>query len=224
MTRDSFVFYRSYKKALQALPIEQQLRLLNAIIDYALDGIEPNLDGIEMAFFELVRPQINANNVKYENGCKGGQYGKLGGAPKVNKNAAKKAVNSNKTTPKQPQNNPKTTRNDNVNENENENVCNNAHTRAREEFCKRYQITDDLKDDTHTEELDFGALDWAYSKSVKWLQKSPASKCLSFVVKNYASIIAGKYEDMGGGNSPRVTSDYLADELNAVFERLNEEL
>ncbi len=216
---------------MQSLPIEQQLRLLNAIIDYALDGIEPKLDGLEMAFFELVRPQINANNVKYENGCKGGQYGylgaeygKLGGRPRKKKDEEQTQENDIKNPRKTRQKPAKNPRNDNVNENVNENVCNNAHTRAREEFCKRYQITDDLKDDTHTEELDFGALDWAYSKSVKWLQKSPASKCLSFVVKNYASIVAGKYEDMGGGNPPCVTPDYSADELNAAFEKLNEEL
>ena len=162
---------------MQSLPIEQQLRLLNAIIDYALDGIEPKLDGLEMAFFELVRPQINANNVKYENGCKGGQYGylgaeygKLGGRPRKKKDEEQTQENDIKNPRKTRQKPAKNPRNDNVNENVNENVCNNAHTRAREEFCKRYQITDDLKDDTHTEELDFGALDWAYSKSVKWLQ------------------------------------------------------
>ena len=102
MIREHFIFYRSFKNAVQKLPVELQLDMLYTIIDYALDGQEPAADdGIVGAIFDLVRPQIDANNVKYANGCKGAEHGKKGGAPKGNKNAAKNN--------KQPQNNPKTT-------------------------------------------------------------------------------------------------------------------
>ena len=71
--------------------------------------------------------------------------------------------------------------------------------------------------------MDFDKLDVAYSRSAKFLQKSPASKVLSFVLRNYKSIIAGKYEDMDGSLQPFVP-DYSADKLNAAFEKRNEDL
>lgn len=184
MTRDSFIFYRSFKNAVRALPIEMRLNVYEAIIDYALEGIEPPQNGIERAIFEIVRPQIDANNKRYENGCKGAECGKRGGAPIGNQNARK-----------QPQNNPKTTPNVNVNDNVNDNVhtvvCNRADAHAREAFCKAYRVADD---DTTTD-IDFDLLSKAYSKSTKWLQMKQYPRRLSWAVKHYAEIISGKYAD-----------------------------
>jgi hypothetical protein len=53
---------------------------------------------------------LEANRKRWENGCKGGEFGNRGGAPKGNTNARK-----------QPRNNPKTTPNENDNENVNDN-------------------------------------------------------------------------------------------------------
>lgn len=44
-----------------------------AIINYALDGVEPELNGIISGMFSLIKPNIDANNKKYENGKKGGR-------------------------------------------------------------------------------------------------------------------------------------------------------
>lgn len=130
MERDSFIFYRSFWEALKQCPNDVRLRLYDAIADYALNFNKPEgLEGVAAIVFPLIEPQITANNKRYINGCRGGEYGKLGGAPKGNQNAAKttpnKPQNNPKEQPKQPQNNPKTTPNVNVNVNVNENVNDN---------------------------------------------------------------------------------------------------
>lgn len=83
--RESFIFYGSYRKALKALPDEMRLKILDSVLDYALEGTEPNLEGVDLAFFELIRPQIDANNRKFDNGKKAAEYGSLGGRPRKEK-------------------------------------------------------------------------------------------------------------------------------------------
>ena len=112
--RDSFIFYRSFFEAIEEVEAESQLPIYRAIAMYALDKKEPKLTGWGKVLWRLIKPQIDANWQRFENGCKGGEHGFKGGAPVGNQNARK-----------QPQNNPKTTANDNVlnvlNENPNEN-------------------------------------------------------------------------------------------------------
>lgn len=106
--RDSLVFYRSFYEALNCLPDEEYLKAIKMVLDYALNDIEPTVNtGMAYAVFLLIKPQIDANNRRYINGCKGAEYGKLGGRPK---------------TPRKPLENPKQTPNENDNENENDNV------------------------------------------------------------------------------------------------------
>lgn len=114
MERESFVFYRSFRDAFRALDKDVRLRMYEAIIDYGLDLIEPHFEGIEKVLWTLIRPQLEANNKRFENGCKGG-------APIGNQNARKQPRNNRETTKKQPKNNQKQP-NVNENENENENV------------------------------------------------------------------------------------------------------
>ena len=71
--RDSFVFYRSFADAIAGLPPEEYKKVMQAIIGYALDGTEPTAGGIEYTVFCLVKPQIDANNKRYDNGKKGGR-------------------------------------------------------------------------------------------------------------------------------------------------------
>ena len=84
MERDSFVFYRSFYEAILEIQ-DKALRMdcFDAIVMYALYGVEPK-EGSEIVqmVFKLVKPQIDANNRKYENGKKGAEFGKLGGRPK----------------------------------------------------------------------------------------------------------------------------------------------
>ena len=116
--RESFVFYRSFFEALVGMDKESQADCLMAIADYALNGTEPTLTPAVRMFFTLIKPQLDANNQRFENGCKGAEFGKLGGRPK-------KPQENPKETPKKPQENPKQTPNVNDNVNVNVNVNNN---------------------------------------------------------------------------------------------------
>ena len=102
MKRDTFIFYRSFWEAINELPENEQLPMIKAICAYALDGNEPKFKGMAKVIWTLIRPLLYKGWVKYLNGCKGGEHGIKGGAPKGNKNASR-------TTPKQPRNNPETT-------------------------------------------------------------------------------------------------------------------
>lgn len=130
--RDSLVFYRSFYEALNCLPDEEYLKAIKMVLEYALDDIEPTVKtGMAYAVFLLIKPQIDANNRRYVNGCKGAEYGKLGGRPK---------------TPKKPLDNPKTTPNENVNENVNDNVNVNEKGVRGENIIGELKITPSKRD------------------------------------------------------------------------------
>ena len=112
MERETFIFYRSFRDAFRALDKDVRLRMYEAVINYGLDLIEPHFEGIEKVLWTLVRPQLEANNKRFENGCKGG-------APIGNQNARKQPKDNRETTKKQPRNNQKQPNNNN-NNNEND--------------------------------------------------------------------------------------------------------
>jgi len=105
MARDSFIFYRSFYEAISELPKENQADSYNAIMRYALDQEEIELTGISKAIFSLVKPQLDANYKKYENGKQ-----------KKSKTEAKQKQTKSKKV---------TNENENVNENVNVNVNDN---------------------------------------------------------------------------------------------------
>lgn len=74
MERDSFIFYRSFYEAVKELPKDIRLEVYTAIMEYALygkspEGLKPFANGI----FTLIKPSIDSNNTRFENGCKGGR-------------------------------------------------------------------------------------------------------------------------------------------------------
>ena len=95
--RDNFIFYRSFYESAKTLRKSQRLDFYEAIFELALNGENKALSGVAQGMFALVQPQIEANNKRYQNGCK----------PKAKhkQNASKSGANNN----------------DNVNENVNEN-------------------------------------------------------------------------------------------------------
>ena len=102
--RDSFIFYRSFFETMKKIPKKDRLQLVEAICNYALNDIDPEgLSGTGDAVFTLLKPQLDANTRKYENGLKGGR------PKKPNKN-------QDETKPKRNVND-----NDNVNVNVNDN-------------------------------------------------------------------------------------------------------
>lgn len=71
--RDSVVFYRSFWEAIKRLPESDRLAALTAVIEYGLDGVEPEPCGVAAAIYIMAKPQIDANNKRYINGKKGGR-------------------------------------------------------------------------------------------------------------------------------------------------------
>lgn len=133
--RDSFVFYRSFFEALQDVPTEERACIYDAICAYSLNDIEPKLTGMQLAIFKLIRPNIDANKRKYENGKKGANFGSKGGRPKKD-NPSK--------TPTKPQDNPSRTPNVDVDDNVDVNVS----TKVDEESRKKDSVTASLSDRT----------------------------------------------------------------------------
>ena len=73
MAKDSFVFYKSFYEAIKKLKKSDQLTVYSQICKYALGEEIDELDGVPAAIFDLVKPQIDANIARYENGKKGGR-------------------------------------------------------------------------------------------------------------------------------------------------------
>ena len=91
--RDGFVFYRSFFESFEDLSKKDKLTLFDALCNYALNDIEPELSGTTAAIFKLLKPQVDANNRRYENGKKGGR-------PKGNQTETKTKPNDNQTITK----------------------------------------------------------------------------------------------------------------------------
>ena len=71
--RGQFTFYRSFWEAVKTLPKKDKLPVLEAIIQYALDGVSPSgLSQSQCAFFLLVKPNLDASRKKSANGKQGG--------------------------------------------------------------------------------------------------------------------------------------------------------
>lgn len=88
MDRESFIFYRSFYEAISCMPPEVQIEIYPAICEYALFGKSPkNLSEIAKGMFALIKPNIDVNTARYENGKKGAQYGKRGGRPRKQQTA-----------------------------------------------------------------------------------------------------------------------------------------
>ena len=105
MKRDSMIFYRSFYESLNGLDAVIKAEVYDAIFSYGLDFQEPIFTNeIARALFTLIRPQLDANLKRFNNGLK----------PKT------KQIES-KTEAKQKQNKSEVEANVNVNVNDNVN-------------------------------------------------------------------------------------------------------
>ena len=120
--RDSFIIYRSFYEAISDLPKENQAEIWEAICEYSLNFKDVELTGINATVFKLIKPQLDANNKRFENGK----------APKQkqfeSKTEAKQKQTISKSEAKVKQDRSKVEANvnDNVNVNNNLNVNNNV--------------------------------------------------------------------------------------------------
>ena len=98
--RHNLIFMPSYKDSIRPLDDENRLLMYDALVDYAVDGIEPNLPPLLNALFLAFKPIIDNSISNYDAAV---ENGKKGGAPKGNQNARKYPK---KKQPKTTQNNP----------------------------------------------------------------------------------------------------------------------
>jgi hypothetical protein len=107
--RESTVFYRSFYEAIKELDAELQSEVYSAIFEYALNFNEVELKGVAKTVFTLIKPQLDANQKRFENGNK----------PKVKQVISKQEAKPKQDTSKVEAN---VNVNENVNVNANENV------------------------------------------------------------------------------------------------------
>ena len=107
----SFVFYRSFKEAIDNCPEEDRLAIYESIVSYALDGTPPEITGGAIRIvWPLIEPQLNANRDKRKAGRKGGAPRKTNGSDNGITTGCQSAITIGSHS-RQP----------NVNENDNEN-------------------------------------------------------------------------------------------------------
>jgi len=81
--RDSILFYRSFYEAISGLPKDIQLEIYTTVMEYGLNGnLTEHLKPVTKGMFALMKPIIDSNNVRRENGKKGADFGKRGGRPR----------------------------------------------------------------------------------------------------------------------------------------------
>ena len=123
--KKSFVFYRSFYKTFLKLNNEDKITFIDSLCKYSLDKKETKLEGILDIVWESIKPQLDSNFTKWENGKLGAKYGSLGGRPK------KEEI---EITPPKPHRGKKITPNVDVN------VDVNANVDVNEDNIKKSQI------------------------------------------------------------------------------------
>lgn len=120
--RDSAVIYRSFYEAMDGLDPETKASLWEAICELSFNMKEIQLTGVAKNIFRLIKPQIEANIKRYENGLK----------PKQKQEQSKTEAKD-----KQEQSKHLTNDNDNVSVNESDNVSKNKNvaTNATKVAC-----------------------------------------------------------------------------------------
>lgn len=193
MKRDSFIFYRSFMEALEDLSDKQYAKVFRAITKFAFNGEETTLTGVEKVIFSLIKPQLIANQKRYENGCRGGR-------PSENQNETETKPNNNQTETKA-----KPNENVNVNVNDNylkEEVKEEKTTTIKDinidmkNFVEEFGIIQDGYN-ANLYGINFEKLSDAYKES-SWLREN--IKSMSKICQIYRKIESGYFKDYTGGD------------------------
>ena len=169
--RDSFIFYRSFFEAAEDLCPEEKCAMFDAICDYALNFAEPSLEGTPKMAFRLIKPQLDANIARFNNGQKGGRPSSNKTKPKPNHNLTK-----TKTEPNRNQTKTKTKPltafgyttekpnvNGNVNDNDNPNENVNAIDHPSVDDIKEWMYHCGCRNISESEKF------WLYYESKGWM-------------------------------------------------------
>jgi len=94
--RDSSIFYRRFYEAIKTLPEVNQIEVYNAIFEYSFNYVEVELYGLSNTIFMLIKPQLMANNKRFENGSKAkNKQTKSKMEAKCKQSASKQKANNN---------------------------------------------------------------------------------------------------------------------------------
>lgn len=81
MGRESMIFYRSFYESGMLLKSKDRVSLFEAILGYQFGDEPVALTDAARAAWVLIRPVLESNNRRYENGQKGKEHGIKGGRP-----------------------------------------------------------------------------------------------------------------------------------------------
>ena len=142
--RDSIIIYRSFYEAIKDLDKDIKLQMYDAIFSYGLDFKKPpKLNGVAKVVWTLIKPQLDANLKKFNDGKKGGRPKKT--TKKTSGLQNKKPVvikSKNHTFETQKPN-------VNVNDNVNDNVLKEKNNFSIENLTKKHkQILNDFQIDS----------------------------------------------------------------------------
>ena len=99
MKREKLTIYRDFMEAIQKVPERSYKKIMNAVIKYAFYGEETELSGMEEIIFKLAKSDIDKNNKRFLNGCKGGRN-KTKLEPNDNQTETKTEPNHNQSVTK----------------------------------------------------------------------------------------------------------------------------
>lgn len=169
--RDSFIFYRSFFEAAEDLGPEEKCAMFDAICDYALNFAEPSLEGTPKMAFRLIKPQLDANIARFNNGQKGGRP-----SSKITKAKPNRNLTKTKTEPNRNQTKTKTKPltafgyttekpnvNGNVNDNDNPNENVNAIDHPSVDDIKEWMYHCGCRNISESEKF------WLYYESKGWM-------------------------------------------------------
>lgn len=182
--RDSMIFYRSFYDSLTGLSPIIKSEVYDAIFSYGLDFTEPTFtDEIARALFTLIKPQIDANIKRYNNGNK----------PKVKQDKSKVEAKQKQKISKSKAN---------VNDNDNDNIYRkfNHLFITNDEYQSLFVVygskVDDVldsienyKDNKKYKSLFLTCKQWLKKESldsIKQPYKSPEDKLLEYVKQQTA--------------------------------------
>ena len=177
--RDSIVVYRSFYEAAKALTDKEELELYRAIFEFGLDHKNAEMGPMAAAMFKLIKPQLEANYKKWQNGMRGGR-------PKQEESKDKPKDNQKETKP-QP--------NENVNVNDNDNA--NVFIRLELNDKSLFPIFDD----------DLGKwrdlypavnVEQELRNMVGWIDGNPTKRKTKSGIKKFINSWLSKEQDQGG--------------------------
>ena len=177
--RDSIVVYRSFYEAAKALTDKEELELYRAIFEFGLDHKNAEMGPMAAAMFKLIKPQLEANYKKWQNGMRGGR-------PKQEESKDKPKDNQKETKP-QP--------NENVNVNDNDNA--NVFIRLELNDKSLFPIFDDDLDKWR-DLYPAVNVEQELRNMVGWIDGNPTRRKTKSGIKKFINSWLSKEQDQGG--------------------------